>query len=387
MTVTSHLAGSYSTMKAVTYLLSVATLLLLPQSSRADAPTNVSLPDLANSFWTSSGLKLPTKELVAAVNQAKLPVMDVFGRRREVVLMSIASEFAFQRLFDVFLMSLKNITFTRPDGRADDLARHLVINVMTLSSIDKCQAMAGKYGSYCVAYGNPSFTMGNFHVFSNDFYGIGFTKTATILDGLTLGVDVLFLDADQVFFKNPLPYLLARETDIMVSGDCHNHGDASPQEKFPPINNNIGFVYFRPTAMVTRAVYNWGMWLANIARRGEKPWDQTTFAPAMEWVSSEVTVRHLTMAMLHSDLFPYRCMGPCGCDLRGVPYFHNGKIPRNTPDGLCDPVLVKEWYAYHMPCSGDMNQKADLMESYTRMYQQLAGPVNSRSVPFQVLDS
>ncbi len=51
--------------------------------------------------------------------------------------------------------------------------------------------------------------------------------------------------ADQVFFKNPLPYLLARETDIMVSGDCHNHGDASPQEKFPPINNNIGFVYFR----------------------------------------------------------------------------------------------------------------------------------------------
>lgn len=127
MTVTSHLAGSYSTMKAVTYLLSVATLLLLPQSSRADAPTNVSLPDLANSFWTSSGLKLPTKELVAAVNQAKLPVMDVFGRRREVVLMSIASEFAFQRLFDVFLMSLKNITFTRPDGRADDLARHLVV--------------------------------------------------------------------------------------------------------------------------------------------------------------------------------------------------------------------------------------------------------------------
>ncbi len=47
--------------------------------------------------------------------------------------------------------------------------------------------------------------------------------------------------------------------------------------------------------MVARAVYNWGLWLANIARRGEKPWDQTTFAPAMEWVSSEVTVRHLTM--------------------------------------------------------------------------------------------
>ena len=43
----------------------------------------------------------------------------------------------------------------------------------------------------------------------------------------------------------------------MVTGDCHNHGDAVPEEKLPPINNNIGFVYFRPTAMVTRAIYNW----------------------------------------------------------------------------------------------------------------------------------
>ncbi len=115
-------------MRAVAYICGLAALLLLPQSlTAADTPTNVSLPALANSFWTPSGLKLPTKELVAAVNQAKLPVLDAFGRRREVVLMSIASEFAFQRLFDVFLMSLKNITFTRPDGRADDLARHLVV--------------------------------------------------------------------------------------------------------------------------------------------------------------------------------------------------------------------------------------------------------------------
>ncbi len=47
--------------------------------------------------------------------------------------------------------------------------------------------------------------------------------------------------------------------------------------------------------MVMRAVYNWALWLANIARRGEKPWDQTTFAPAMESVSVEVTMRHLNL--------------------------------------------------------------------------------------------
>ncbi|KXZ45724.1 hypothetical protein GPECTOR_51g710 [Gonium pectorale] len=377
-------------------LLGALLLLLGGQPTCAnDTPTNVSLPDLANSFWTPNGLKLPSKELVDAVNKAKLPVLDSLGHKRQIVLMSIASEFAFQKMFDVFLTSLANITFARPDGSQDNLAKHLVINVMTMGTNDRCRDIAGKYGSICVSFANPSFTMGNFHVFSNDFYGIGFTKTATILDGLTLGVDVLFLDADQIMLRNPLPYLLAREADILVSGDCHNHEDASPMERLPPINNNIGFVYFRPTAMVTRAVYNWALWLANIARSGGKPWDQTTFAGAIEWVSGEVTVRHLSMAMLHSDLFPYLCMvacldpaqGPCGCDLRGVPYFHNGRLPRKRDDGTCDPELMKEWYNYHFPCAGDMNFKAQLMQEYTEMYQKVIGPVNSRSAPMTVLAS
>ncbi|GIM06791.1 hypothetical protein Vretimale_11039 [Volvox reticuliferus] len=354
-------------------------------SAYADAPTNVSLPDLANSFWVDSGLKMPSKELVDAVNRAKLPVLDAFGHRREIILMSIGSEYAFQRLFDVFLSNLQNITFPGANGVQDNLARHVVVNVMTPGSAEKCNELAAKYSCYCVSFANDAFTLGNFHVFSNDFYGIGFTKTATILDGLTLGVDVLFLDADQVFFRNPLPYLLAREADILVSGDCHNHGDATPMERLPPINNNIGFVYFRPTAMTTRAIYNWAMWLRNIARRGEKPWDQHTFAAAVEWVSSHVSVRHLSMAMLHSDLFPYFCMGPCGCDLRGVPYFHNGRLPARPRGADCDPDLMREWYNYHMPCAGDMNVKSNLMEEYVSMYLRVTGPINSRSAPMTVL--
>ncbi|GFR42815.1 hypothetical protein Agub_g3705 [Astrephomene gubernaculifera] len=371
-------------MKSVAWLLPFVALVAVP-TVLSDAPTNVSLPDLANSFWTPNGLKLPSKALVEAVTRSKLPVLDAFGHRREIVLMSIASEFAFQRMFDVFLMSLQNITFKAHDGSEDNLARHLVINVMTTTSTEKCTAVADKYGSSCVPYGNSAFTLGNFHVHSNDFYGIGFTKTATILDGLTLGVDVLFLDADQVMFRNPLPYLLAREADVLVSGDCHNHGDSAPMERLPPINNNIGFVYFRPTAMVARAIYNWALWLANIARRGDKPWDQTTFAGAIETVSGDVTVRHMSMAMLHSDLFPYLCMGPCGCDLRGVPYFHNGKLPRRTADNICEPELMREWYNYHMPCAGDMNTKAQLMEEYAAMYQKVIGPINSLSAPMTVL--
>lgn len=48
---------------------------------------------------------------------AKLSMLqDSFGHKREIVLMSIASEYAFQKMFDIFLTSLQNITFPRKDG-------------------------------------------------------------------------------------------------------------------------------------------------------------------------------------------------------------------------------------------------------------------------------
>ena len=45
----------------------------------------------------------------------------------------------------------------------------------------------------------------------------------------------------QVFFRNPLPYFMARpHIDIMVSGDCQKRDDTVPQDRFPPIGSNIG---------------------------------------------------------------------------------------------------------------------------------------------------
>lgn len=98
----------------------------------APAPTNVSLPDLANSFWMATGLKMPSKEYIEAVQRAKLPVIDSHGRRRDIVLVTLASEFAFQRLFGVFLQSLANITFVRSNGQQDNLARHMVVGRRTI---------------------------------------------------------------------------------------------------------------------------------------------------------------------------------------------------------------------------------------------------------------
>jgi hypothetical protein len=36
-------------------------------------------------------------------------------------------------------------------------------------------------------------------------------------------------------------------------------------------------------------------------------------------------------------------MGDCGCDLRNVPYFTNGRLPHRGPDGVCPRELMREW--------------------------------------------
>ena len=77
--------------------------------------------------------------------------------------------------------------------------------------------------------------------------------------------------------------------------------------------------------------------------------------------------------------------GPCGCDLRGVPYYSVGKLPGMPPEDFCPVELMSHWYNYHMPCAGDMNDKGRLMQRYSDMYQAHVGPINSRSDKFDAL--
>lgn len=105
--------------------------------------SQLSLEALADSFWTPTGLKLPERDLVEAIQRAKLPVRDSDGKRREVVIMAIGSDYAFQKMFGIFLGSLARITFLRTDGTVDDLARHTIINVMTVMSMPRCRRVGG----------------------------------------------------------------------------------------------------------------------------------------------------------------------------------------------------------------------------------------------------
>ncbi|EFJ47677.1 hypothetical protein VOLCADRAFT_91672 [Volvox carteri f. nagariensis] len=308
-------------------------------------------------FWADMGARLPTREFVEAVQAASLGVIDGQNRLRRLVILSL-----------------------------DHLANHLVANVMSSkrSSTDKCNEMSKPYGARCVAMTSSIFGMENFDYKSLAFYGLSFAKVLTILDALSLGVHVLVLDGDQVFFRNPLPYIVARDIDILVTGDCGARDDVTPAVQFPKINSNIGLIYFRATAMVTRAVMQWLAFLANRAKDMSPMLDQSSFGGVMERTSVPVGVEHLSLGMLVPDHFPHRCMGPCGCDTDGVRLGEKGKKLYRVPNTTCAAVHVRKWYHFHVPCSGDMNVKARALEQLLTIYETLVGPVNSLSSPLDV---
>ncbi|KAG2425081.1 hypothetical protein HXX76_013990 [Chlamydomonas incerta] len=346
----------------------------------------MTVAQMSDWFWGPNAARLPAKDFVDAVQAAQLRVYDVQGHERKISILSIASEFSFMGdgMWQLFLQSMQNITFAHRDGRQDHLAAHLVATVMTLpnGTADSCTRVSQPYGTRCVPITCPMFTHENYGYKSPPFYALSFAKTLTILDALTLGSDVFFLDADQVFFRNPLPYFMARpDIDIMASGDCQKRDDVVPQDRFPQIGSNIGVLYLRARPIVTRAISNWLAWLVNLARANRPSLDQSTFNEAINWMAIDLGAKTLSVAMLLGEAFSYWCMGQCGCDTTGVPLGARGRSSPRGPDGACPVAMMREWISFHVPCDGDMNQKARTMRELLAMYQRLVGPVHSLSAP------
>ncbi len=154
------------------------------------------------------------------------------------------------------------LTFVDARGNETHLARHLILSALGRKAFDRCLPLQRLFGVHCVEdhladrgrdFDSDTSSFGFMglpwqlgtrgvshsrlgcsitstselvcHSYSSssgllsdpnpaatkakiDFFAAGFTKLKLVLDALSLGPDVLFLDVDQVFFKNPIPYIL-----------------------------------------------------------------------------------------------------------------------------------------------------------------------------------
>jgi hypothetical protein len=82
--------------------------------SKAKLACLVSVDRYARVRWLDR--KQAAADVCGIQRKHALPTQDATGRRREIVLMTIASEFAFVRMMGIFLASLANTTFPAKDG-------------------------------------------------------------------------------------------------------------------------------------------------------------------------------------------------------------------------------------------------------------------------------
>ena len=362
---------------------------------------NQALHSHAKLFFDSWGSRLPSDEFIAAVKSAAFwpKLSDGSKGAHPLVLISLANHYAMNHTARVFVSNLAKL----------GLSQHVVlIYIGGGGGLQTCSVLFDRSGVKCVsdqarqhtsssavlegAYGSAT-VMGH-----ASFLSTGFAKILAILDTLSLGIDCLFLDTDQIFFKDPIPYILERDADVTVTGDCVGRDDRVGRFTLPPmINNNIGLLMLRARKpSLVRCMHDWLYHMVNSAIELNPQWDQATFQPAIERCASKFNI---SLIMLRPDRFPYTCMGPCGCDIQGIGAGEKGI----TSDFVMDPsspaqpspaqpsivILgnhtrpmatrltcplgnMNEWIGFHFPCVTP-SQKHGIMMHYLEMWENGTG--------------
>ncbi|KAG2491366.1 hypothetical protein HYH03_010365 [Edaphochlamys debaryana] len=356
---------------------------------------------LPRDFWGDAGPKFPPTELRDAIRAQQLRVLDARGQQRRLVLMALIGaqpEAANAGMWSLFLESLHNITFIGADGKEDRLSSHLVAVVMAPpnATADACQRASGHRGVRCAPMHSKFFSTNQFTWWGPAWAALSYAKISSLLAALSLGVDVLFLDSDQVFFKNPVPYFLERDGDVLVSSDaCMARDDVVPEGDLPhgmPVN--IGLLYIRAKPMAVRMAGNWLATLVASETRwvgqtqGWRFYDQNTFHFFFSGMNADFkdkAPKYLSANVLRADRFPNLCTGHCGCNITRLKPGAEGVKMNLTAGGTCKDDVMRSWFVFHSPCVKVHSAKLPILKNLTAMYQRLVGPIGSLSEPLRLV--
>ncbi|GLC73578.1 hypothetical protein PLESTF_001393300 [Pleodorina starrii] len=290
----------------------------------------------------------------------------------------MANEEALHHTVPYFLESLSRAVLTGGRHSGQALDSRVVLVAWSLDAMNACRRLQANYRHQCVRDSQHTAATGSFSFHDTGFNSLGFAKVKYILNGLSAGHDVVFLDTDIVVLRDPLPYLLGHAADLfgsmekcMVYNDSHafNSPEFLALRKRPPAIN-IGVLYFKASAPVTRCVYNWAWQMHSEVQTRPRLWDQDIYGKVM----IKCTARHdLRFQVLDPRLFQSACFPGCGCKYRNdeVNPGRIGKFSRGwrkLQDGRCGPLHWGRWLMRHFPCSGVTKQKAVLMKELVAGY-------------------
>ncbi|KAG2443741.1 hypothetical protein HXX76_002087 [Chlamydomonas incerta] len=240
--------------------------------------------------------------------------------RKSLVLLGMANEEALNHTVPLFLTSLSRVKITGGRHRGRSLDQHLVLVAWSEAAMAACKALNSNFRHKCVRDAEHQAATGSFGFHSEGFNALGFAKIKYILNGLSAGHDVVFLDTDIIVLQDPLPYFLGRGADMWAAQEkCLVWNDtlslvAIPKEldidqkKLPPLN--IGVLYFKGTPGVTRCVYSWMSDMYFQVEYRSLVWDQDIYGKIMTRCARQ---SHLRWQVLDPRLFQSACFPKCGC--------------------------------------------------------------------------
>ncbi|KAG2500641.1 hypothetical protein HYH03_001408 [Edaphochlamys debaryana] len=290
--------------------------------------------------------------------------------RKSLVLLGMANEEAFNHTVPHFLLSLSRVTLAGGRQRGERLDSHLVLVAWADEALGLCRGMqGGGYGHKCVQDEEHLVKHGSFGFHDMGFNALGFAKIKYILNGLSLGHDVVFLDTDIVVLRDPVPYFLSRNADLLAMHEkCVIYNDTVSAVSAEAMNRrpafNIGILYFKATAPVTRCVYHWAWDMFGQVQNRSRVWDQEIYAIITTQCASALALR---WGAIDSRRFQSGCFPGCGCD------FHDHDVAPErlvTPAQMlpyandkkeCGPAIWQDWVMRHFACSGSTAEKGRYM--------------------------
>ncbi|KAG2496842.1 hypothetical protein HYH03_005247 [Edaphochlamys debaryana] len=291
----------------------------------------------------------------------------------------------------VFLKTLQNIVITLPDNRITNLARVHMIHPLSTSAMGLCRKLQDQYGNGCAPGFENTFpavqesqaNSSHMAFLSGGFFVVGYAKMGIMINLLSLGYDVLFVDSDHVYFRNPIPaFYTSYKADLYTALEhCRNLDTQDGVVQFPDkVVPNISTLFARATGAVMRCLMNWFFAMISCAGKNEWCWDQYKFKGSMELCMRGMSYNHFTLGFLSPEKFASLCHGTCGCDALGMPrvVWRGG---RGDPayEETCPARVVKKWWLFHVACfAGHMDgSKVKHMQRALRLYEKHVGPQGS----------
>ncbi|KAG2488707.1 hypothetical protein HYH03_012707 [Edaphochlamys debaryana] len=273
-------------------------------------------------------------------------------------------------------------------GAVRMLSSVLIINTWDTAAQQACLDLRERFGHRCVqdfAFklpGGKEEGMTHFH--SPQFGSMGFAKIKYMYNVLSLGVDVLSMDADVLFLRSPLPRLLPMRAQIAsLTEKCEVVDPALPLESRDVRKpaGNIGLVAARAEAPALRCVERWfGAMVAHLD--DPQLWDQAEFDHVTSHCSMGLGLR---LRVFDNRAFVSMCQPGCGCaygqeDIEllhadpgskrhrkeywrreGHPYVAGAGGEGSRGGRMCGPKAWANWTAAHFPCQGGLLEKRSFM--------------------------